>query len=187
MRELYVADYRNGRGFTGDEWWGAVNRAAGLANLRETFYRDYVDGREPFPWTAWLAKAGWRLRTDTLREPRLGVSLQADSTGLRVVLVDPGGAAAAGGIQSGDVITAVAGVPTSDSAWQSWRQKYARQEGASLPIAILRRGRPMEVAVTVRLAVLIDSRLEVDPAAPEKARRIRDGILRGETTAARPR
>jgi predicted metalloprotease with PDZ domain len=187
LRELYVADFRNGRGFTADEWWGAVNRAARGANLRETFHRDYVDGREPFPWNDWLAKAGWRIRSDTLREPRLGVSLQADTAGLRVAFVDPSGVGAGAGIRAGDVITAVAGVPTSDPAWQSWREKFARQEGASLPITVRRDGRPMELTATVRLVVLIDRALEVDPHATEKARRIRQGLLRGETTAARGR
>ena len=153
-------------------------RAAELAE----FIRHYIDGRETFPVADWFAKAGWRIRSDTTREPRLGVSLQPDSGSVRVAQVDPAGVAAAAGIQPGDVLISIGGVPTSDPAWQSWRAKYAKQEGASLPIRILRAGKPMTVNATVRLSILIDRQLEPNANASPKAKRIRDGILKGITT-----
>ena len=180
MRELYTSDYRNGRGFTGDEWWSAVSRAARGADFRE-FHDKYVDGREPFAWRAWLPRAGWRLTSDTTREPRLGVQIAPDSTGLRVTLVDPSGAAAAAGVEPGDLITAVGGTPTTDPSWQSWRQKYANREGAQLPIAFVRNGTLMRLSVTVKLMTMITEKVEVDPGAGEKAKRIREGILKGQT------
>jgi predicted metalloprotease with PDZ domain len=186
MRTLYLADYRHGRGFTAADWWGAVSRAAKGAKFTE-FNAKYIDGREPFAWSQWLAKAGWRLRADTLHEPRLGVSFQADSTGLLAVIVQPGGTAAAAGIKPGDVVTSVDGVPVTNPAWESWRQKYAKREGAPIAIGILRGGMPMTIRATVRFATMIQRRLEADPDAPEKARRIRDGILHGTTLpAAKP-
>ena len=180
MSELYAADYKNGRGFTATDWWGSVSRAARGANFTE-FREKYVSGREPFAWSAWLPKAGWRVTSDTLREPRLGVQIAQDSAGLRVTFVDPTGAAAAAGIQPGDVITSVDGVSASDPAWQGWRQKYAKREGDPLPIALVRGGRPMKVTTVVKFATLINDKLESDPNASEKARRIRDGIIKGET------
>ncbi len=181
MRTLYADAYKRGRGFTSDEWWGAVTHAAQGASFAE-FREKYVNGREPFAWNAWLPRAGWRVRSDTVREPRLGVQIAQDSTGLRVAFVDPSGIAAAAGIRVGDVITAVDGTPASDPSWQQWRQKYAKQEGAPLPIALLREGRPIRLSATVRLMTMVSEKLEVDPGATAKARRIRDGILRGETT-----
>jgi len=180
LRALYDADYRHGRGFTGAEWWGAVSRAARSAGFGD-FEEKFVDGREAFPWAAWLARAGWRLRSDTLREPRLGVQIAQDSAGVRVTFVDPAGVAAATGIEAGDVITRVDGIPTSDPAWQGWRKKFATREGAPLPITLLRGGRPVLLTATVRLATMITGRVEADPNATEKAKRIRDGILRGQT------
>ena len=184
MRDLYHANFKNGRGFTGDDWWNAVSRAAKGMKFND-FAARYIDGREPYPWKAWLAKAGWYVRSDTTREPRLGVSLQSDSAGLRVMVVDPTSVAASAGIQPGDILASVDGVSTNDPAWQAWRVKFAKQEGASLAVGIVRNRRPMQLTVKVKLAVLIEQRLEADPAASEKARRIREGILKGETTAAK--
>lgn len=187
MRTLYTADFKAGKGFTADEWWSAVWTATGGAkNTKATdiadFNKRFIDGREPFPFAEWFAKAGWRIRSDTIREPRLGVSLQPDSGSVRVAQVDPAGVAAAAGIQPGDVLISIGGVPTSDPSWQSWRAKYAKQEGASLPIRILRDGQSMTVNAIVRLSTLIDRKLEADANATPKARRIREGIVKGITT-----
>lgn len=180
MRSLYATDYKTGHGFTPAEWWGAVSRAAKGASMKE-FNEKYVDGREPYPWSQWLSKAGWRLRADTLHEPRMGVSFQQDSGGLLVVLVDPASMAAGAGIKPGDVVTSIDGVPTSNPAWQDWRQKYAQREGAPIEIKLVRDGTPLTLNPPVRFATLIDRKLEADPAAPDKAKRIRDGILKGTT------
>src|ERR1035437_6820564 len=114
MRSLYAADYKTGKGFTPAEWWGAVSRAAKGANMAE-FNEKYVDGRERYPWDQWLAKAGWRLHTDTLHLPRMGVSFQKDSAGLLVVLIEPGSMAGDRGLRPGDVVTSLDGVRNSAS------------------------------------------------------------------------
>ena len=185
MRSLYTADYGNRRGFTPGDWWGAISKAAKGINTRE-FNEKYVDGREPYPWDQWLPRAGWRVHVDSLRQPRLGVSLQRDSAGLLVVIVDPASMGAAAGIRPGDVITSVDGVPTSNPAWEGWRQKFAKREGAPLEIKLLRDGASKTLNPPVKFATLIDRKLEADPAATEKAKRIRDGILKGTTTGSRP-
>ena len=185
MRSLYAADYKTGKGFTPAEWWGAVSRAAKGANMAE-FNEKYVDGRERYPWDQWLAKAGWRLHTDTLHQPRMGVSFQPDSAGLLVMLVEPGSMAATAGIRPGDVVTSLDGVPTSNPAWQDWRQKYALREGAPIEIKVVRDGRRITLNAPVKFATLIDRKLEADPAASDKAKRIGEGILKGVTTGARP-
>jgi predicted metalloprotease with PDZ domain len=185
MRSLYKTSYGAGKGYTAAEWWDAVSRAANGASVRE-FNEKYVDGREPYPWEQWLPKAGWRLRADTLRQPRLGVSLQRDSTGLLVAIVDPGSMAAAAGIRQGDVITSIDGVPTANPAWEGWRVKFAQREGAPLEIKLIRNGATMTLNPPVRFATLIDRKLEDDPAATEKAKRIREGILKGATAGPRP-
>jgi predicted metalloprotease with PDZ domain len=181
MRSLYTSDYKAGKGFTPDEWWGAVSRAAKGASMKE-FNEKYVDGRDVYPWAQWLPKAGWRMRTDTLHQPRMGVSFQKDTVGLLVVLVDPSSMAATAGIRPGDVVTSIDGVPVSNPAWEAWRTKYAQREGAPMEIIYIRDGRPVKINPPVKFATMIDRKLEVDPAATEKAKRIRDGILKGATT-----
>ena len=145
------------------------------------FNAKYVDGREVYPWARWLANAGWRMRTDTLHQPRMGVSFQRDSAGLLVVLVDPASMAAAAGMRPGDVVTSIDGVPVSNPAWEDWRTKYAQREGAPIEIKFVRDGRAVTIDPPVKFATLIDRKLEADPAASDKAKRIRDGILRGTT------
>jgi predicted metalloprotease with PDZ domain len=185
MRSLYTADYKAGQGFTAAEWWGAVSRAAKGANMNE-FNEKYVDGRERYPWDQWLPKAGWRLRTDTLHQPRMGVSFQKDSAGLLVVLVDPGSMGDGAGIKPGDVVTSIDGIPTSNPAWEGWRQKFAQREGTPIEIKFIRDGRETTINPSVKFATMIDRKLEPDPAATEKARRIRDGILKGTTSSGKP-
>lgn len=182
MRDLYGV-YKAGRGFTGDEWWRAVSRAARGASFVE-FNARYVDGREPYPWKDWLARAGWRLVTDTIAEARLGVVLAPDSGGLRVTDVVPGSSAAAAGVRQGDVVVRVAGVAATDGDFFSaWRAKVGDRAGAPLVIDVRREGAPLALHGTVRVATLISARLEDDPTAPPRARRVRDGILKGTTSA----
>ena len=181
FRELYANDFRQGRGFTPEEWWGAVSRAAKGLTFTD-FANRYVDGRDSYPIESWLAKAGWRIRADSTREARFGVSLSTDSLGVRVGMVDPSGAAAAGGVKANDLITAVDGVSTGDPTWQRWRQKYSAREGAKVSVELLRDGKRLVVQVPVRISVLIERRIEPDPKASAKAQRVRQGILRGETS-----
>ena len=185
MRSLYAADYKTGKGFTPAEWWGAVSRAAKGANIAE-FNEKYVDGRERYPWDQWLAKAGWRLHTDTLHQPRMGVSFQKDSAGLLVVLIEPGSMSATAGIKPGDVVTSIDGIATTNPAWEGWRQKFALRESAPIEIRLIRDGAAMTIRPLVKFATLIDRKLEPDPGASDKAKRIREGILKGVTAGARP-
>ena len=185
LRSLYAADYKTGKGFTPAEWWGAVSRAAKGANVAE-FNDRYVDGRERYPWDQWLAKAGWRLHTDTLHQPRMGVSFQKDSAGLLVVLIEPGSMAATAGIKPGDLVTSIDGIATTNPAWEGWRQKFALRESAPIEIRLIRDGAAMTIHPLVKFALLIDRKLEPDPGASDKAKRIREGILKGVTAGARP-
>ena len=185
MRSLYAADYKTGKGFTPAEWWGAVSRAAKGANVAE-FNDKYVDGRERYPWDQWLARAGWRLHTDTLHQPRMGVSFQKDSAGLLVVLIEPGSMSATAGIKPGDVVTSIDGIATTNPAWEGWRQKFALRESAPIEIRLIRDGAAMTIHPLVKFALLIDRKLEPDPGASDKAKRIREGILKGVTAGARP-
>jgi predicted metalloprotease with PDZ domain len=180
MRSLYTADYKTGKGFTPADWWGAVSRAAKGANMKE-FMTQYVDGREAYPWSSWLPKAGWRLRSDTLHQPRMGVSFQRDSAGLLVVLVEPGSMAAGAGIKPGDVVISIDGISANNPAWENWRVKYASREGSPIEIKLIREGKLVIISPQVKFATLIDRKLEADPNASAKAKRIRDGILKGTT------
>ncbi|HXI20511.1 MAG TPA: PDZ domain-containing protein [Gemmatimonadales bacterium] len=180
MREVYRTTWKaGGKGFTGRDWWGAVRRAAGGRDF--TAFNDrYVDGREPYPWDSLLPLAGMRLRVDSATVPRLGVQTTDDSAGSHVVAVAPDGAAAAAGVQVGDVILALGDVTVKSFAnYEDFRARYAGSDGADLPIRVRRDGQELTLPGKVQLLLVTQQRLDLDPNATPKAVRIRHGILTG--------
>jgi len=184
MRELYETTYEHGRGFTADEWWGAVRRAAGGARSFAEFDRRYVDGREPFPYDSVFALAGLRLVDDTVRQVRLGVATAVDSSGaVRVLRVVAGSAAADGGVHAGDVLVSVGEIVVSDATFgERFRTTYATPGSATtVPVVVRRLGARLTLQVPLRYEPEAMIRLDRDPTATPRAVRIRDGILRGHT------
>ncbi len=181
MRELWDATWKQGRGFTHDDFWNAVTRAARGKALGD-FERRYIDGRDEYPWEEWLTKAGWRIVTDSIAEPRLGVLLRADDKGVRVAAVDPGGAGSRAGLAVDDVITHIGGRSTLDPEFgERWREFWGKRPGATMTLTVLRQSETTSLDATVEIATLIDRHIAPDPAASAKARRIRAGLLRGST------
>lgn len=179
MRELWTASWKKGRGFTYDDFWNAATRAAGGKSLRD-FERRYIDGRERYAWEEWLPRAGWQIVTDSLTEPRLGALLRADPGGVRVAAVDPGGAGARAGLKLDDVITAIGGRPTLDPEFgERWRGFWGKRPGAPMSLEVRRGDTTLMLTATVEVTTLIDRHIAPDPAAPDRARRIRASILRG--------
>jgi predicted metalloprotease with PDZ domain len=180
MRELYQATYKQRwTGFTGEQWWSAVSRAAGGKSFAD-FNAKYIDGREPMPFASVLPLAGFKMAVDTIREPRLGVSSIPDSSGVQVAEVQPGSPAEAAGIRSGDYLVQVGDIAVRDQSFgEQFRTRYARAAGTTLPVKVRRDGQMLELQIAVRLAERTEQRLVMDPAASPKAIRIRNGILKG--------
>jgi predicted metalloprotease with PDZ domain len=182
MRQLYQTVYKRGRGFTGNDWWPAVTRAAGGQSFSD-FYARYVDGRDPYPLDRILPLTGMRMTVDTVREPRLGISTAADSTGrIFVNAVLPGGVAQEAGVRAGDQLLALGDLPVGSPEFgPAFRARYGKEEGGSLPIKVRRGGDTLTLNSKVRLASRVERRIEADPAASPKAVRVRNGILKGST------
>lgn len=183
MRGLYETAWKRGRGFTADEWWGAVSKAAGGKSF-DDFYAKYIDGREPFPWTQVLPLAGLAFVTDTVHEPRLGVGTRPAPDGrVRVVDVAPNSTAAAAGLETGDILLKVADIDVADQSFGTrYRTNWASKNGATFPIQIERNGMAMTLQGTVQPLTRVTNRIDVDPAANAKATRIRSGLFHGTTT-----
>ena len=178
MRALYTRYYRQGRGFSTADLLNEI-RAAGMPDV-DTFYRRYIDGREPLPYDSVFAKAGLRLRRET--GPLLGVSTQsnADSES-QVTAVVPGGAAAAAGVQPGDILTNVGEVRvTPDTNWAlSFRSRYRGKSGQPLTIGVRRGGQALTLNTTVREGPIGAGILErVSDPTPKQAR-IWQGLATG--------
>ena len=184
LRDLYTRFYQAGKGFTVDDWWQAVTRAAGGTSFEE-FDRRYIDGRDPFPYAAVLPLAGLKLQADTSRTPRLGTTTNIDSTGVRVSAVVPGSSAAEAGVRIGDYLVRVGDVTISRDVdfGPAFRARYATQpEGSPLPVVVRRDERTVTLPGKLRLAENVQYAIAEDPAAPAKAVRVRDGILKGAVT-----
>jgi predicted metalloprotease with PDZ domain len=181
MRQLYRTTYKAGRGFTGADWWRTVSKAAGGKSF-DDFNRRYVDGRDPFPWDQVLPLAGLRMVQDTVREARLGIATAMDSAGIVVTQVQPGGAAEAAGVKSGDVLLALGDIPVTDPTFgQKFRERFGKEDGQALPIRVRRDTQTVTLNGKVRLVARLESRLAPDSSASAKAVRVRQGIFTGTT------
>lgn len=178
MRDLYQTTYKRGRGFTYEDFWGAVRRAAGGRSF-DDFARRYVDGRDPYPWPETLRIIGLRFERDSV--PRLGVTTGASPTGaVQVTEVAPGGAGAVAGVRPGDLLVRVGDIEVSDPSFGvKFRAAYAgKPGGAPLPVVVRRGGETLTLAGRLVYAPG-PPRITEDPAAPARAVRLRSGLLRG--------
>lgn len=182
MRELYQTTFKAGRGFTAQDWWSAVTRAAGGKSFAD-FNTRYVDGREPFPWSTVLPLAGLRVNVDSIREPWIGVSTNADSGGVMVMEVERNGAAEVAGVQLGDYLIRIGDIPVSDPDFGArYRARYARSEGQTVPIVVRRAGEERTLTLPVRNRLRTVETIVIDRNASPKAIRVRSGLFRGETS-----
>ncbi|MEP7380453.1 MAG: PDZ domain-containing protein [Gemmatimonadota bacterium] len=184
MRELYQKNAMAGRGFSAQDWWAAVTRAAKGKSFVD-FNARYIDGREPFPWHTILPLTGLKLKVDSLREPRIGVLTAMDSTGTFVLVTDvePAGAAEAAGVQAGDALISIGDIPVAEGFGPRFRTRYGKADGQAIPMKIRRDGRELTLTLTVRMTISTNSRMIFDPAASPKARRVRRGIITGKLDA----
>jgi predicted metalloprotease with PDZ domain len=179
MRELYTDTYKKGRGFTHDDVWNAIARAT-RGRAFGDFERRYIDGRDAYPWAQWLARGGWRFVEDSISEPRLGLLMRGHPDGVLVTGLDPDGMAARAGVELGDVIVSIGGSSTSDPDFgRQWRAVWGNRGGAALPMLVLRGAERQSLTAHVELDKRVERRIEPDPKASTRARRIRTGILQG--------
>lgn len=185
MRTLYATTYKQGRGFTADEWWGAVAAAArpgmpavAFADVR----RRYIEGRDPYPWAAILPLAGLRVTADSTKIVQIGIGGAADSSGaVRVSFVAPMSSAATAGILPGDRVDQLADIPMhGDSSLASFRRRYANATG-TVPVILTRAGQQMTVQLPIQSRVDVTHRIEATTDASPKAVRVRHGLLTGTT------
>jgi S1-C subfamily serine protease len=97
--------------------------------------------------------------------------------------VIPSGAAAAAGARVGDRIVSIGDISiTNDDSFGALRARYAGTTAASLPLVVRRAGEIVTLQVPVRLAPRMQTTVKPIPNAPEKAVRIRNGIMKGTTS-----
>jgi predicted metalloprotease with PDZ domain len=147
----------------------------------EDFFQKYVAGTEPFPYEEILALAGLELRKSQQRRAKLGFTTTRDSNGgLIVGEVESESNAARAGLLAGD---AIIGWNGGEAPRRPQRWVLEQKLGDSLKLRIRREEK--EFTIEFRLGEIVEAYYQVaeDTRANEKARRIREGLLRGETAA----
>ncbi|HVF39032.1 MAG TPA: PDZ domain-containing protein [Gemmatimonadaceae bacterium] len=182
MRDLYTRTYKQGRGFTNEQWWAAASRFAGGKSFTDFFAR-YVDGRERFPLDSMLRLAGLTLQENSIRIPRLGVSLQEDSIGSMVFATEPGGPAEKAGIKAGDYVVSLGGISAEapDAVDQFARKYMTAAEGTPVSVDVRRGDAILHLTAPLAFTTRSIRQIITDPAATPKAIAIREGLLRGTT------
>jgi predicted metalloprotease with PDZ domain len=179
MRELYRETYKKDfTGFSEQDWWDAVSRAAGGKSFEE-FWARYIDGRDPYPWEEVLPLAGLVFNEDTTRRPLVGIYPAEDSLGVRIGGLVPGGAAADGGVQEGDYLVSAGPVEISTGdSFDEFRAYFSQQPVGSMYEVVVRRGEEMlTLELELRLAEEVERSITEDPDASEKAARIRESLF----------
>ncbi|MEX2155043.1 MAG: PDZ domain-containing protein [Gemmatimonadaceae bacterium] len=179
MRELYTTTFKQGRGFTREDWWNAVTRAAGGRSFAD-FERKHIDGREPFPWTDILPLGG--MRVDVVQAPRIGITTTLDARGVLITEVVPNSTASTAGVQAGDHLLSVNEIPVADQSFgPRFRAMFASaREGQPVKLVVRRGEQSLTLTGPLQLA-RAGVTVSADPSASPKATRVRSGILRGTT------
>ena len=151
----------------------------------EEFFQRYVSGTEPFPYEQILSLAGLQLNVSQRKRATLGFVAEHEvGVGLVVRGVEPGGAAAKAGLRSSDVV-----VKWNGGDPPRRLERWAREQSARNVLRLVVRRDEREIKLEFRLDELTETNYQVEEnsKAGEKARRIRDGLLHGETQRATPR
>jgi len=145
----------------------------------EEFFSRYVAHAEPLPYRQILAMAGLELRTTSRKRPAFGFYAERQANGELVVqTLDPESAAVQAGLQAGDVIVNWNG---SDPPRNPERWLALQKPGTKLRLIVQREDKQLTFEFSIGEASEVFYLVAEDSHASEKARRIREGLLRGTT------
>ncbi len=145
----------------------------------EDFFRKYVSHAEPLPYSQIFALAGLDLRTAQRKRPVLGFFTERDATGEAVVRdLDAKSSATQAGLRSGDVILSWNG---SEPPRNLERWVYSQKAGSAVHVRVRRDDHEFSIDFRIEEATETFYQVVEDSHAGAKAKRIREGILRGTT------
>ncbi len=180
MRALYTRYYRQNKGFLTADLLTEL-RTAGMPDV-DAFYRRYIDGRDSLPYETVFAKAGLVFHREVVTNPFVGVTANpAPSGGLVVQAVTPGSSAEVAGVQPGDVLANIGGIPvTADQDWGGpFRARYRGKAGQPLTITVQRAGRTLTLNGTVQERSTSTVTLTRVPNPTPKQAKIWQGLASG--------
>ena len=159
--------YGPGRGYEEKDVVEALDSVTGSDFA--PFFERYVSGTDALPYQETLALGGLQLLTETPADapPTLGVSVQTEIRGARIVSVVPGSAADRGGLSRDDLLIDIDNQSLATEDLPTRLKPYP--VGASVTINVERHGRRERITVT--LDPPVRSRYSIIPlssATPEQ-------------------
>ncbi|HEY7192262.1 MAG TPA: PDZ domain-containing protein [Gemmatimonadales bacterium] len=175
MRYL-LAHYAGERGFTRDELVAAVRQATGR-NFEE-FWRLYVAGRTEIPWDDYVRAAGWRVTFTTAPavDARIGSIPPAVQGGRWRAVAEPGGAAAAAGLETGDELVRINGRAIIDGTDVRAAVGAIGPHGAVV-VDVVRDNQPVTIRFHAGTYQHVQAHLRDLPSLTARMRRIRAGLV----------
>ena len=178
MRRLNQDFARRGR------FYGSADLRAHIAWLApgfdvDRFFSEYVQGTQELDYSTYLEYAGLHLATRITDSPRNGFAASLNSAGqLQVDSVEDGSGAQHAGLQAGDALLRVDGVPLPGGANPTlphWRPNQM------VDLRIERQERTYEVRFRVDANQEVSYQIEEEPLAIPEQLRVRSGWLTGVT------
>jgi len=153
----------------------------GVRAALSQFFNDYVAGTGELPYREYLSKAGLNLNSLERERADLGFQVERGSsagTSPVVARVAPGSEAEKAGLRAGDILLQLGGAdfPRNPDAWLR-----SRQPAQTTTMRIRRAGQESELSFALGRRTEAGFEIQEDSQAGEKARRIREGLLRGKT------
>ncbi|HXH48079.1 MAG TPA: PDZ domain-containing protein [Terriglobia bacterium] len=167
--------YLRGHGYTEMGILDAVNQVSGTDFT--SFFQQYVAGTVPLPYNEVLARAGLALHVATSPQapPSLGVLVEPVDTGVRILAVQPGGAADRAGLSRDDVLISV---DDQSLATQSLADRLSiYTAGAKVPFEVERHENRLFITVQLDPPRPDEYSIMELPGATNEQARIRQGWL----------
>ena len=146
---------KTGMTFGDDDIIPAIEQATGTK--LSDFYSRYIAGREPLPFAEYLPRLGFTPVTTYDTTATFGATFSADEKGWMVEDITPNGAAAAMGLQKGDILTEVQGGDNQFSLTSippQFADMLASQLPPGLTVSFLRTGVGKQAEILVKAAIV---------------------------------
>jgi predicted metalloprotease with PDZ domain len=170
--------YGPGRGFEEKDVVEALNSITGSDFA--PFFERYVTGTDALPYQETLARGGLQLLTGTPPNgtPELGVLIQPESRGTRIISIIPGGAADRAGLSRDDLLIDVDDQSLATEDLATRLKPYP--VSAKVPITVERHGRREIITVTLDPPTRNQISVVPLPAATPEQVAIREAWLAGQ-------
>ena len=177
MRRLNSDFARQHRFFTQRDLVSAIHDVAPEFADVERFFADYLTGTRELDYETYLGYAGLALVRSSVAEAALGFETARTPGGeVTVESVDPNSNAAKAGLQPGDVLAEMDGVPLNFPP-----RARGRKPGTRVEFTLRRGGQTRKVKFDLGETLTPAYRVEESPNATAEERRLRDDWLDGKT------